>query len=438
MGSVVIFCATASAQGWTTLSVGAAPPARNNHAAAYDFVAQHYVIFGSQAGPNDTWVFDGSAWSQVTSPTAPPMHYSSQMAMDLLGPGVMVFGGSLGTASASAFAETWRLVNGVWTQLAPTTSPPARIAHAMVSNINSAGVLLFGGRDAAGLHLNDTWWWDGTDWAQIAAGGPPARCCHDLAYDSLRDRYVLFGGWNILDQGDTWEWDGSTWTEMIPAHSPTARWGHRMAYDPSLQRVVLQGGSNGDSETWLWDGTDWSQLATTGPNTMNHSLHYDQINGRLLSFGGYLLNSDLRAFDVQSAPTLTEFGAGCAGPGGSPHLAASGTALPFLGMNTELVASNVPALGLFVLGYSNTSSPVGPLPASLAAIGMPGCDLLVSNDVIVGGTQAGGQAMLPLAVPLAPTLVGTSVYAQALSLDLAANALGFTASNGLQLGIGQL
>jgi len=437
LGSVTFLAVTVPAQGWTILSAGAAPPARNNHASAYDFVSQRYFIYGSEAGLADTWAFDGTSWSQVTSPTSPAGYFSSQMAMDLLGPGVMLFGGAIAT-SGGGLDETWRLVNGTWTQLAPATSPSGRIAHAMVSNINGAGVLMFGGRDATGAHVNDTWWWDGVDWTQLATVGPPPRCCHDLAYDSARDRYVMFGGWANGDLDDTWEWDGSTWTQMFPSLAPTPRWGHRMAYDPNLQRVVLQGGNNGPAETWLWDGVSWVPLAATGPNVRNHGLHYDSVNGRLLSFGGYPLNSDLRSFEVQVAPSLTEFGAGCAGPGGAPHLAAGGMALPFLGTTTELVASNVPVLGLFVLGYSNTTSPVGPLPASLAAIGMPNCDLLVSNDVIVGGTQGSAQSHLPLAVPFAPALVGTSVYAQALSLDLAANLLGFTASNGLQLVIGQL
>lgn len=437
LGSVTLLTASVAAQGWSVLPLGTTPPARNNHATAYDFVNQHYVIFGSQNGANDTWIFDGVGWSAVAG-VAPAARYSSHMAMDLLGPGLMLFGGAPNTVAGSPLSETWRLVNGSWQQLSPATSPGGRIAHSMVSLISSAGVLMFGGRNPSNQQLNDTWWWNGVTWTMLASGGPPARCCHDMAYDSDRDRVVLFGGWNGGNLGDTWEWDGAAWTQMLPSSSPSARWGHRMAYDPVLQRVVLHGGDVDGTETWFWDGVDWTLVDPNGPDVINHGLDYDATNGRILSFGGYPLNSDLRVFTVQTPASLTEFGAGCAGPGGLPQLAAAGTGLPWLGATPVLKASNVPLLGLFVLGYSNTSAPVGPLPASLAAIGMPGCDLLVSNDVIVGGTQVGAQSQLPLPVPNVPSLVSQSVHAQALSLDLGANALGFTASNGLQLTIGQL
>ena len=37
-----------------------------------------------------------------------------------------------------------------------------------------------------------------------------------MAYDSARNRTVLFGGGDFSSnlRGDTWEWDGKNWTEM--------------------------------------------------------------------------------------------------------------------------------------------------------------------------------------------------------------------------------
>jgi hypothetical protein len=81
-------------------------------------------------------------------------------------------------------------------------------------------VVLFGGLSGR-TALDDTWTWDGTQWARVEVTGatPPPRSHHAMAYDRQRGRVVLFGG--ALSDGtqlaDTWEWDGTTWTK---AHGP--------------------------------------------------------------------------------------------------------------------------------------------------------------------------------------------------------------------------
>jgi hypothetical protein len=67
------------------------------------------------------------------------------------------------------------------------------------------GVILFGGTTGAG---NDsaTWQWDGKHWAQRGDFGPSPRALSTMAYDSARDRVVLFGGQvDSTVLGDTWE-----------------------------------------------------------------------------------------------------------------------------------------------------------------------------------------------------------------------------------------
>ena len=72
--------------------------------------------------------------------------------------------------------------------------------------------MLFGGYGGRG-GLGDTWTWNGTDWTQRApAQSPPPRYDHAMAYDSARQRLVLFGGITPDFLADTWTWDGSTWS----------------------------------------------------------------------------------------------------------------------------------------------------------------------------------------------------------------------------------
>ena len=54
--------------------------------------------------------------------------------------------------------------------------------------------VLFGGRQGEMTKAGQTWEWDGRLWTQRQDIGPTTRRLHALAYDSRRDRIVLFGG----------------------------------------------------------------------------------------------------------------------------------------------------------------------------------------------------------------------------------------------------
>ena len=74
-------------------------------------------------------------------------------------------------------------------------------------------VVLFSGGNFRAAIPADTWEWNGTVWTQRSITGPPQRYEHSMAYDSARDRIVLFGGANGWFLGDTWEWDSSIWMQ---------------------------------------------------------------------------------------------------------------------------------------------------------------------------------------------------------------------------------
>src|SRR5262245_11938678 len=97
-------------------------------------------------------------------------------------------------------------------------------------------------------------------WTQLpGAAHPLARGDHAGAYDSWRDRLVVFGGRSFVFPvllGDTLEHDGTTWTTRSTAVAPPARFAHGMAYDVPRARVVLFGGKNAANaalnDTWEW------------------------------------------------------------------------------------------------------------------------------------------------------------------------------------------
>src|SRR5206468_13036699 len=68
---------------WVQLSPANSPPARSYLAMTYDPASGKIVMFGGDNGTtylNDTWVFDGGTWTQVTTDTPPPARAAAQLA----------------------------------------------------------------------------------------------------------------------------------------------------------------------------------------------------------------------------------------------------------------------------------------------------------------------------------------------------------------------
>src|SRR5687768_2205109 len=69
------------------------------------------------------------------------------------------------------------------------------------------------------------------------------RSAAAMAYDSARERTVLFGGIrHDVQLNETWEWDGNVWLLRDSASSPPPRSRSALAYDAARRRIVLFGG----------------------------------------------------------------------------------------------------------------------------------------------------------------------------------------------------
>jgi hypothetical protein len=257
-----------------------APPPRDYF--AMSSVAGKAVLFGGFDSKNqpqgDTWMFDGTYWSQPTNAAGPPPRWGHAMAA--LDGRIVLFGGE----GATHFSDTWTFDGTSWTQL-QAAGPSARVNHAMAT-LPQGHVILFGGRDlVAGKDLDDTWIFDGTGWTQPSGvRSPGIRSSHAMA--SLGAKVVLFGGTAVTggsDQ-DTWTAEFSpdmrgfgaiTWTQASNS-GPLGRYGHAMA--TAGDKIVLFGGmtDNGKGgavyfdDTWTFDGNSWRQLdvAPNGPVTL--------------------------------------------------------------------------------------------------------------------------------------------------------------------------
>jgi hypothetical protein len=131
---------------------------------------------------------------------------------------------------------------------------------------------------------------------------------------------------------------------------------------------------------------------------------------------------------------FNSFGEGCAGSGGVTALAAA--ALPQVGsvLHVDLTPPP-PGPAVLLVGFSNTRTAVVPLPADLSPLGMPGCWLRVSPDLLVPVSGSPARATVP--IPDDPTFAGTVFHAQALLLDAGVNPVGAVLSDAATAVVGR-
>src|SRR5690606_36447300 len=94
-----------------------------------------------------------------------------------------------------------------------------------------------------------TWLFDGSNWTlQTPTTVPPQRYDHSMITDRSRDRVVMFGS---PATGDTWEWDGSNWLNRSGLNPLLAHVDTYLVYDWVREEVTMFG-SAPTPETWRY------------------------------------------------------------------------------------------------------------------------------------------------------------------------------------------
>lgn len=230
-----------------------------------------------------------------------------RMAFDQQAGEAILFGGlseyDRGTQMAYDGTETWAFTGLRWSQRFPKHVPPGRSAQMMAYDSLRGRVVMFGGRQQAGLTtgearvLADMWVWDANDWTQLTpAALPPARQLAAMAYDPLRDRLVLYGGSTIAADGltttalyDTWEFDGTTWRKV---GDEAVKIGHPLlAWDKARGEMIMLG-VDAETKTHMYrfdpSSAAWSEIKPeTLPECVNEGgLVYQDHNRTLMTVGG--------------------------------------------------------------------------------------------------------------------------------------------------------
>ncbi len=237
-----------------------------------------------------------------------------------------------GAASRSSAARTGAPLrssstmvdDGTWIAAA---QPTARFCHTAIYDPVRDRMIVFGGYD--GGFRNDVWALSlsGTPvWCDLSPSGtaPTPRNVQTAIYDPVRDRMIVFGGFDVTGNyvNDTWALtlSGSpAWSDLTPSGTPpSGRGWHTTIYDPVRDRMLMFGGRDGttfNNDVWsltLGESPEWTALAPSGTlpaGRFSHAAIYDPVRDRMLVFGGddgSVYRNDLWAMSLTESPEWTE------------------------------------------------------------------------------------------------------------------------------------
>ncbi len=364
------------------------------------------VLVRAQAAGTYEW--NGMDWRRIADTL--PAERTTPMAYDLLSQRCVLFGGEspiAGVPGSTVFGDTWTW-DGVTWSLGSTTGPSARSQHALFGDLTGGGVVLFGGIDANGIAMADTWLFLATGWVDLTPrlfGPAPAAGPAGAASDPLGLLSFVVAGPDLV----ALQWSGlgvPSWAVLdrtVPGFpfSPGTNGANRvLGFDPATNEPLLAVRQSASSELFRFRGAQWTSLGTM-PLPIS-GLTLDPLRNRPL------LSQDGDTFVLTPTPAdETRVGPAC----GSPAL--------------ELVAEGTPRIGSPDYRLNVVTS-----PGALLAVGIDpvlrGTPLGNGCTIVLGGlsilhfalASSGGLAAFAAAVPNDPALRGVPFYAQA--ADLAA------------------
>ena len=213
---------------------------------------------------------------------------------------LVVFGGE--NAAGGALGDTWEWnpITNAWTQIL-FTNPTARKFSAMAWDpTGTSDLVLFGGLDGSGTHLNDTWvYFGGAGWVQLTpTTSPSTRRQHSMMSRADHNDVLMCAGQEATLPAptkwrtDVWTWNGLDWTLIPTTNTPAAVVANQAVYDPNRQKVVMVGGNgiNGGAPTSQLSEfdtvtNDWTVYGYATPGTN------DPVIGRISRYFAAFLPS---------------------------------------------------------------------------------------------------------------------------------------------------
>jgi hypothetical protein len=230
---------------------------------------------------NIPYEWTGEEWKTFSNlNTAPQDRRFAGFVYDQTLKKFVLFGGY--DAFGSYRQDTWTWNGTAWTEIKPNTKPPHRAQPVMWYDPIAKKTIMYSGAGRKSIEdratrYSDMWAFDGTNWTQLTENAAPGiRFAPQIAVDPASGKTYMFGGLratidtendNRVTQfydDDMWVWDGSnsSWTELHPANAPSPRQNAGFEFDES-GKLTLVGGFAGNlyfSDRWVWDGQTWTPV----------------------------------------------------------------------------------------------------------------------------------------------------------------------------------
>jgi hypothetical protein len=212
------------------------------------------LLFGGAAGPyefQDTWGFAHDSWTQLisnsscTPTTCPSPRADAGIAYYPPLNAILLFGGEVAFFVVQhVYNDTWLYYGGTWHNITATAgpAPSPRFGEAMTYDSLDGKVVLFGGANRTGVTLDDTWTFSGS-WTNVTTSSvgtdltyPSARAGASIS-DSPTGFLLMFGG----ESGGTILNDAADGGGSFCGPSIVAFWFHLGTWAPQDQPPCVIG-----------------------------------------------------------------------------------------------------------------------------------------------------------------------------------------------------
>ncbi|MCR9245845.1 MAG: kelch repeat-containing protein [bacterium] len=210
---------------FTQRTVGIRPGPRSGAAMAYDPNRQVVVLFGgfvSSGQDNDeTWEWNGNSWTSRPLTPRPPARGAHRMTWDPTRDAIVMFGG-FRTPLLDTVDDTWQYDGTAWTTIPSATTPTKRCDQALAFDAVRGKLVMYGGLTAfqqpgnIPVTLGDFWVLDSNGWqSKSVAGLPSSRSYPAGVWDATNEQFVVHGGFSSATTfSDTYTFESASPADM--------------------------------------------------------------------------------------------------------------------------------------------------------------------------------------------------------------------------------